>query len=138
MRHRVVLATDATFEVWRDQARTLFQAEIAPEDVDWSSTAEPGLLFDASPAFETNTIGQLRVPRQFVDRARQVALHRDFRRFALLYRILWRITHHEPKLLDLEVDADMVELQAMGKARIARSAQDEGLCPFQGGQGKQR
>jgi DNA polymerase len=114
MRHAVVLPTDASFETWRIKARALLAAEIAPAEVSWSNAMEPG-LFEDRQQLEGSTASS-RVPRQFVERARQVALHRDFGRFALLYRVLWRITHDEPRLFDIAVDADVVELDAMTKS----------------------
>ena len=116
MRHQVVLAADANFDAWRDKARVLLAAGAAPEHVDWSSATEPGLSFDPVRDIDSSLPRPSRVPRQFVERARQAAMHRQFDRFALLYRILWRLTHHEPKLLELHVDADVVALNAMGKA----------------------
>ena len=57
-----------------------------------------------------------RVPRAFVDLARRVACHRDPQRWALLYRILFRLTHGEAHLLDIAVDPDIHLLTQMDKA----------------------
>jgi len=45
-----------------------------------------------------------------------VACHRDARRWALLYRLLWRLTHGEPRLLDIGVDPDVHNFIRMDKA----------------------
>ncbi len=47
------------------------------------------------------------VPKPFLELARGVALHSDERRWALLYRLLWRLTHGERKLLEISVDHDV-------------------------------
>ncbi len=50
---------------------------------------------------------QFRVPKAFLQLAHIVALHRDERRWALLYRLLWRLIHGERKLLEVVVDPDV-------------------------------
>jgi DNA polymerase len=44
-----------------------------------------------------------------------VILHRDPQRFALLYRMLWRL-REEPRLLDVSVDGDVVRAHSLQKA----------------------
>jgi DNA polymerase len=57
-----------------------------------------------------------RVPRRFLDVGPRAACFRDPERWALLYRVLWRITHGEPRLMDVTVDPDVHRLEAMEKA----------------------
>ena len=45
----------------------------------------------------------------------RVACHRDPKRWALLYRLLWRLTHGEPRLLEIVVDPDVNDLMRMDK-----------------------
>jgi DNA polymerase len=45
----------------------------------------------------------------------RAACVRDPERWALLYRVLWRLTHGEPRLLDVVVDRDVARLVAMDK-----------------------
>ncbi len=59
---------------------------------------------------------EFRVPKIFMEMARKVACHRDPQRWAKLYRVLWRLTHGEPKLLAIIVDPDVYELLRMEKA----------------------
>jgi DNA polymerase len=56
------------------------------------------------------------VPADFVQSAKLVACHRDPQRWALLYRILWRLTHGEQELLQILVDEDVHQLAMMAKA----------------------
>ena len=55
------------------------------------------------------------MPAKFVELAQVAILHRNPERFALLYRLLWRLrSNHD--LLDIATDPDVAELAAMAKA----------------------
>ncbi|HSH37458.1 MAG TPA: hypothetical protein VK993_01625, partial [Chthoniobacterales bacterium] len=107
-----------TFDDWQRVARRALQDGIAPEAVIWQELAadQPSLdIFteaEAQPAAVTRA--PVRVPRAFVELARAASLNREATRWALLYRLLWRLTHGESKLLEISVDPDVsfaVELQ---------------------------
>ena len=114
----IVLAHQTDFVGWRTAARRLALDDVAPENVTWSvgvdqtlfadETAQPG-TDEAAPAPAFN------VPRSFIERASSAALHRDEDRFALLYRVLWRL-RREPGLMEIAVDPDIVRIDAMVKA----------------------
>jgi DNA polymerase len=106
----------ADFAGWRDAARRLLAAGIPPEEVHWGEAG----LFSADPLPECDA-STARVPAGFVALAEVAVRHRDEGRFALLYRVLWRLTHGEPALLAIATDADMVRLHGMTKA-IRRDA----------------
>ena len=93
---------DGSFEGWRDAARGLLASHVPPQDVLWDAEGLP--LEDQVPEPAS---GALRVPRSFVEIAKTVAMHRDASKWALLYRILFRLTHGEPELLHIEVDDDV-------------------------------
>ena len=57
----------------------------------------------------------MRVPRDFLDAAESVACHRDERKWTVLYRVLYRLTHGEPWLLQVSIDDDVRQLLAMRK-----------------------
>jgi DNA polymerase len=57
----------------------------------------------------------LTVPREFVDRAETVFCHSDPERFALLYRMLWRM-RSEPALMKIASDPDVRRFEAKEKA----------------------
>jgi uracil-DNA glycosylase len=102
---------EPSFESWQAAARALLRDAVPPEAVEWleGEPVEPA----AAPAAET---GAHRVPRRFVEMARQVACHPAAGRWALLYRALWRIVHEDHDLLRREVDPDVSELLQMEKA----------------------
>ena len=66
------------------------------------------------PATKT-TRPALAVPREFVERTETVICHSDPERFALLYRLLWRMLE-EPHLLKIASDPDVRRFEAMEKA----------------------
>ena len=61
------------------------------------------------------------MPKAFLQLAAAVACHRDVRRWDDLYRVLWRLTHGEPALLDVATDPDVHRLATMERA-VRRAA----------------
>jgi probable DNA metabolism protein len=104
------------FDSWRENARLHLKMETPPGLVDWDLDQQP--LF-ATPAAETAAESAIKLPRAFVEHARAVALHRDPNRWALLYRVAWRLRNENPNLLHIEVDDDVRQIILMRKA-IAR------------------
>lgn len=105
-----------TFEAWREQARKLLAQRARPDEVMWSDNNQETSLFTESN--ETTPSGPVpKVPPAFLDMARSVAAHSDPRRWHVLYRVLWRLTHgNERHLLALPTDRDTRLLQQWGKA----------------------
>ncbi len=68
---------------------------------------------DIKPVGGTAT--PLLVPRRFVQLAESLVLHIDPARFALLYRLLWRL-QHEPSLRDDAIDAQWLQADRMAHA----------------------
>lgn len=65
--------------------------------------------------------GGFSVPRSFVGLAEDVGYHRDTDRWDLLYRVLWRLKHEQPHLLELTTDDDVYRLHRMEK-QVRRDA----------------
>ncbi len=61
-------------------------------------------------------VSAFRVPKQFLSICMFVACHRDPARWSLMYRVLWRLTHGEPLLLEVAVDPDVHQLMMLDKA----------------------
>ena len=117
MQHHIILDSETDFDGWRKAARALVVSGITPADVSWSVRgAEPG-LFEAqatTPPPDAPS-ASFNVPARFVELARIAILHRDSERFALLYRLLWRLlTHHD--LLDIATDPDVARIGGMARA----------------------
>lgn len=114
--HSIELSGPTDFEGWRNASRALLNADVRPEDVEWTQPGQSSSLFhDEGAALSAVKSASFTVPRAFVDLAQTVALHRDEDRFAFLYRLLWRL-RDEPRLLDIAMDADVARAHAMDKS----------------------
>jgi DNA polymerase len=102
------LKDETDFEGWRSAARRLCGAGIAPAEVLWTTEAEAGLFATPSPMPAAKAESGFTVPRGFVEMSRLVVLHRSAARWALLYRLLWRL-RAQPHLLECAADADVME-----------------------------
>ena len=121
---QIIFAPD--FAVWRRAARGALQRGLAPEEIHWQplDSDQPALgdLFDEAEPTEPDApvavdATNVRVPKAFFPLAEAVACHRDPARWALLYRVLWRLTHGgEARLLDIVVDPAVHALLALEKA----------------------
>jgi uracil-DNA glycosylase len=119
------------FDQWRDQARSQLRAGIDPAQIDFQDAWQPQSLIDfgdrsGEPScFRADSAHRSRavftVPKPFLRLARSVACHRDGRRWNLLYRILWRLTHGEPELLEMVTDDDVYLARAWQK-QVGRDA----------------
>jgi uracil-DNA glycosylase family protein len=122
----------ARFEDWQTAARLLLRDAVPPGQVTWRETDHPSLLEGGHAGAPEGASPPVRVPRAFVDLARQVAVHRAPERWRLLYEALWRIVHEDRDLLAGERDPLVERLRRL--AREARAAGDEppasGAGPF--------
>jgi len=113
--HSVALRP-ADFAGWRTAARDLIRANVQPDQVEWLEAGTSGSLFgEHSAAAAADGTATFNVPRSFVELASVVALHKDPSRFALLYRLLWRL-RREPHLLSDKLDADVARAGGMRKS----------------------
>ncbi|HEY0438140.1 MAG TPA: UdgX family uracil-DNA binding protein [Phenylobacterium sp.] len=110
----VRLASEIDFAGWREAARTLRAAGIAPEEAIWTVGAG-GDLFDDAAAEPRPGCAGFTVPRGFMGLAEAAVLHRSDERFALLYRLLWRLGA-EPALLEVHSDPDVQKVRGFTKA----------------------
>lgn len=119
LRHEITLAHPADFAGWRRAARRLLAAGVQPGAVSWRVDEDQPSLFEPEAAAEVDS--PCRVPRHLVRLAEQAALHADPERFALLYRLLWRVTHGERAVLLRTGDRDVARAEAMAAA-VRRAA----------------
>lgn len=114
------LEIEADFEGWRAAARRFLSQGAAPDDVAWrvgdardlfsDNAAEPPRASGGAPVNAT----PMRVPRDFLALAELVVCHSDESRFALLYRLLWRL-RDDHDLLARTTDDDVFRARAMAK-----------------------
>jgi len=110
----VRLSSETDFDGWRDAARALRAGQVAPDDALWTVDGAGDLFGEAAPAPAAGGPA-FTVPREFMDLADKVILHRSDERFALLYRLLWRL-QGEAHLLRLHSDPDVRKAQGLAKA----------------------
>lgn len=112
--------TIVDFDQWRSVARDLCRQSIPPADVQFLAPGEAGLFAAANvPCVATGASSPaitFRVPKDFLTLAQDVGYHRDPNRWNLLYRVLWRLIHDEPRLLQVHTDDDMHRLLMMETA----------------------
>ncbi|MGI2031631.1 UdgX family uracil-DNA binding protein [Rhizobium panacihumi] len=109
---------------WRDAARRFLIAGIEPQKIDWRlRDGEQGLFDDGGCSSSGATVlpvvngdaAQVCVPPAFLRLAEAVVCHADPGRFALLYRLLFRL-RQERHLLEVKSDADVVAAHRMHKS----------------------
>lgn len=118
---------DGSFEGWQAAARIALRRQQRPAALWWH--CEPPGSVDTHCTTDANSASRAlaspdspaapRVPRAFLQSARAAACHRAPDRWALLYRLLWRLTQGEPALLQDPGDADVLQLARYAKA-VAR------------------
>jgi DNA polymerase len=112
----VVLEHETDFDGWRQASRRLVLDGITPEDVMWSIRGDEGLFAPTETASPSRLpAATFNVPSRFIELAQIAILHRDRERFALLYRLLWRL-HAQHDLLEVATDPDVIRVTTMAKA----------------------
>ena len=128
-RHTITLDHPTDWQGFRTAARTLVQANVPPQAVDWRCQADAAEDLFAPEPHSHNALPPpapdapaLRVPPDFVHLCEQLILHRDPARFALIYRLLWRMAQggHEAEAARHDpLDADRMLAHHMARA-VAR------------------
>ena len=114
--HHIILDHETDFDGWRQSARTLALDGVKPEDVMWSVKGDEQLFASTdTAALSPPPTETFSVSAKFVELAKIAILHRDRERFALLYRLLWRL-RGDHDLLDIATDPDVIRITAMAKA----------------------
>ncbi len=116
------LASETDLAGFREEARVLLGQQVPPEAVHWRTAqaqnsdifAEPTLPGDLRPRDVPKAASAI-VPASFLRLCEVVVLHRNPDRFALLYRLLWRLVH-EPGLRHNPTDPDMLHAHQMAQA----------------------
>jgi probable DNA metabolism protein len=114
------------FDDWRDTARALLRANIAPSSVSWQPPEQQGLFAFSSlseviaQAEPSSGNRPLKIPRDFLERAKQAACFLDkkapARKWSILYSMLWRIEKYGRETLHLNSDIEVRCLNSMCKA----------------------
>ena len=114
----ITLDSETDFDGWRKAARALVLHEVKPADITWAVRGNAPELFAPqaeTPPPDLPAAASFNVPSKFVELAQSAVLHRDIKRFAILYRLLWRLrSHHD--LLSVATDPDVALVTAMARA----------------------
>ncbi len=122
--HYVVhLPAPDDFAFWRERARGLIQSDVPPDRVSWVEPGGTGDLFaQDGPAKGEKRLPQVpadarpvRASKRFMSLARNAALHSDPERFALLYRMLWRLQSN-PRVMEDKADTDVRRIEELDKS----------------------
>jgi DNA polymerase len=116
------LASETDLAGFREEARALLSQQVPPEAVHWQTAhaqnsdlyTDPAAAADSRPHGVPKAASAI-VPASFLRLCEIVVLHHDPDRFALLYRLLWRLVH-EPGLRHDPIDPDMLHAHQMGQA----------------------
>ena len=113
----ITLDRETDFEGWRKAARRLALNHLEPAEVTWTVRGNEADLFEPAtgPAPPETPPSSFNVPAKFVELARSAILHRDPERFAILYRLLWRLLGQHD-LLQVATDPDVARIAAMARA----------------------
>ncbi|MDE5454614.1 UdgX family uracil-DNA binding protein [Bradyrhizobium sp. CSA112] len=112
--HHITLDSETDFDGWRKAARALALNDVKPSDVTWRVAGDAPELFEPTAPPLEPPHGTFNVPARFVELAELAILHRNPERFALLYRLLWRLRGNHD-LLDIATDPDVAEVIAIAK-----------------------
>ena len=113
----VNLAEPDDFDFWRERARGLVQCDVPPDRVAWVEPGGSGSLFshgDRRLPMPAPDAPLVRASRQFVQLARAAICHSDPERFALLYRLLWRLQAN-PRALEDRADPDVRRIDELAR-----------------------
>ena len=114
------LASETDLAGFREEAHLLLRQQVPPEAVHWHTAEAQNSDHFSEPRFDgrPRVIGSAAsaiVPASFLRLCEVVVLHHDPDRFALLYRLLWRLVH-EPGLRSDPVDPDMLHAHQMAQS----------------------
>ena len=105
------------FEFWRERARALIQCDVPPDRIAWIEPGGSGDLFahgERRAPVPSGDAPAVRANRRFVSLAKNAALHSDPERFALLYRLLWRLQAN-PRMMEDKADPDVRRIEELDK-----------------------
>lgn len=108
---------DGSFAGWREAARAQLRQGMAPHQLSWTDAATDTGLFDqlADTAQAPGTAQAVRIPRALLEQLESAAQFRCVNRWALLYRVLWRVAGGDHAAM-LPGDVDGSELHRRLKA----------------------
>lgn len=106
----IIAPLERNFDGWRKNARELLAQEISPQNVHWKSS-DGEFIFGEELTFQGG-MSEIKLPRDFVEKAFIVSTFRDDSTWALMYKIAWRLLHEDKNLLSIGIDPDVREFES--------------------------
>lgn len=110
----VQLPAYADLCAWREAARPLLQAQVTPEQITWCSGQATDIFANAAYSAPKPGLINPRIGKDFLQLAKLVCCHSHPQRYALLYRLAWRL-QQDKHLLDLVCDTDVWTAHQLAK-----------------------
>lgn len=110
----MTLADTSEFEPWRENARAALKRNIPPEKIIWRLRGQDIDLFSCAETarLEGSVVRDVRLKASSLPVLKDVLCHSSPERFALAYRLLWRL-QDEPALLSVPTDPDVGQARRM-------------------------
>ncbi|WP_394221277.1 TIGR03915 family putative DNA repair protein [Alteromonas gracilis] len=117
----ITITSTPGYDEWRTAARECLAQSISPEHIIWqcSHTTQSDLFGDIEQAQATEvqkTQAMHSIPKSVLMLFKYALCHNDTSRFALCYRVLWRVIFENKNLLRLKTDDDVMKLYSLVKA----------------------
>ncbi|MBB2974345.1 UdgX family uracil-DNA binding protein [Mesorhizobium sp. RMAD-H1] len=110
----IPLKDDCSEEAFRAAARHCLAKGLAPDQVVFSAGDSLSLFGEEAP--NVSPAPGVAVPRSYAKMVTVIVCHSEPDRFALLYRLLWRICQGERHVLDNPADPDVAKAMRYAKA----------------------
>jgi DNA polymerase len=112
----VEVVITGAFVSWQRAARDLLRRGVTPDEVRWVEDASANAFHPEPPA---DGGASFVVPRRFVELAQAAAAQPGPGRWAVMYRVLWRLVRENRRLLELPDDPDVQALAALQPSQTA-------------------
>ena len=110
--YRITLRTGADLDTFRHAVRWLIAEEQAPQHVVFGIDDAPSLLGEEA----TGEAPPVSLPKGVARLVEHVVCHSDPERYALLYRLVWRVLNGERDLLEIASDPLVHRLDLMARS----------------------
>lgn len=110
----ITAAIENSFESWRQTARILLADDTPPHEIHWLCGPQDSLFPSELPSSNNGVVRK--IPPEFVELARLVSCHHWQGKWALLYRLLFRLVHENRNLLEIDSDEDVRDVRLLKKA----------------------
>ena len=107
------------FDEWREASRECIAERVPPENIIWQSahSIQNDLFGSGDEQCESKrTRSNLSIPKPTLMLLKYALCHSDDNRFALCYRVLWRVVYENRQLIQMKTDDDVIQLFNMAKA----------------------